>query len=344
MAQWCATQGWPVHPLAPGRKTPAANCSACRTTQHMPESCPCIPAGRSCHGFRAATTDQERIRRWWDMEPGFGAGVACGPAGLLVIDVDAHATPLPDRERLLPGIVIPEAVSLRGLRNGFHSLALLAALRGAPDPAKDTTTLRVRTPSGGLHIWYSVPVRQGWRCSAGSSRGRALAWQVDVRAHGGYIVAPGTVTAAGTYTALGTTRRPAPLPDWLAAELTRTGHLPAPEPSRSLSPVPWRGRGAVIAAGGGRSAASAVLAHVLAPVVECAATAEGAGFSDKLNRAAYTAGGLVAAGHLGTKAAEAALLSAAVHARPGQERRALQIIRSGIRAGERSPLTPGEPR
>ncbi|MFJ6776466.1 DNA primase, partial [Kitasatospora sp. NPDC091257] len=26
VARWCAAQGWPVHPLAPGRKTPPANC------------------------------------------------------------------------------------------------------------------------------------------------------------------------------------------------------------------------------------------------------------------------------------------------------------------------------
>ncbi|MFD8315693.1 DNA primase, partial [Streptomyces sp. NPDC059694] len=26
VARWCAEQGWPVHPLAAGRKTPAGNC------------------------------------------------------------------------------------------------------------------------------------------------------------------------------------------------------------------------------------------------------------------------------------------------------------------------------
>uniref|UniRef100_UPI0004CC7043 bifunctional DNA primase/polymerase n=1 Tax=Streptomyces sp. NRRL S-15 TaxID=1463886 RepID=UPI0004CC7043 len=57
--------------------------------------------------------------------------------------------------------------------------------------------------------------------------GRALAWQVDVRAHGGYIIAPGTSTEHGTYTPIGDVREPAGLPLWIAQELERTGHLPA---------------------------------------------------------------------------------------------------------------------
>jgi hypothetical protein len=69
--------------------------------------------------------------------------------------------------------------------------------------------------------------------------------------------------------------------------------------------------------------------------------AEGAGFSDKLNRAAFTAGGLVAAGRLTQEAAELALRDVADMARPGQERRSEQIIRSGMNAGTRHPLYPG---
>ncbi|MFJ6106029.1 bifunctional DNA primase/polymerase [Streptomyces sp. NPDC092359] len=342
IALWCSRRGWPVHPLAPRRKTPGANCRECQARTHTPQDCPCIPAGRWCHGFHAATTDAARIRAWWGQQPGSGVGVACGGAGLVVIDVDAHDAPRPQRDRLLPGIPILPAVSLDGLRHGFHSLALLAALRGRPDPAEDCSTLRVRTPSGGMHIWYAAEPGQAWQCSAGSSPSRALAWQVDVRAHGGYIIAPGTVTDAGRYTAVGGVRRPAPLPGWLALELARTGHLPAPPPQRSGSPVPRRARAAVIAAGGGRAVAGRTLATVLAAVSACASVSEGAAFSDRLNRAAYTAGGLVSAGHLTDADAESALLAAALHARPTQQRRALRIIRSAMSAGRRRPLMPGD--
>ncbi|MER6916665.1 bifunctional DNA primase/polymerase [Streptomyces sp. NPDC000594] len=345
-ALWCAAQGWPVHPLAPGRKTPAPNCADCRDRPHPAQECPCIPAGHWCHGFHAATTDPSVLTAWWRRQPRFGVGVSCGPAGLVVIDVDAHPAPLPTPDRLLPGIHIPDSVCLDGLRHGFHSLAVLAALRGRPDPAQDGTTLRVRTPSGGLHVWYTTRPGQEWRCSTGSGASRALAWQVDIRSHGGYIIAPGTRTVSGRYTALDGARRPAPLPGWLGAELERTGHRPVPPGPRggSPTPVPSRARAAVVAARGGRDSAARALATVLAAVTECAAVPQGAGFTEKLNRAAFTAGGLVGAGRMAADAAEAALMAAATHARPGQERRCLAIIRSGMGAGSRRPLDLGERR
>lgn len=340
IARWCAAQGWPVLPLAPGRKTPVANCPQCQGNGHTHVNCPCIAAGRWCHGFHAATTDRDRIDVWWSSNPHFGVGVACGPAGLVVLDVDAHAKSLPSRDKILPGIAIHEEVDLEGLRHGFHSLALLAALRGQPDPVADEEALKVRTPSGGLHIWYRADDRRRFRCSTGSSSGRALAWQVDVRADGGYIVAPGTTTNAGTYMPVGSMRMPRRLPEWLAVELTRTKHLDVPQQRSTprLQPLPQRARQAVIAAGGGRGRAAQILESALREVIACAAVSEGAGFSDKLNRAAYTAGGLAASGYATIADVERVLRDAADYARPDQEGRSAQIIRSGLNAGARRPL------
>ncbi|MER7960250.1 bifunctional DNA primase/polymerase [Streptomyces sp. NPDC096030] len=340
LARWCASHSWPVHPLAPGRKTPAANCRDCREKGHDRRTCPCRSEGRWCHGFHAATLDMNRIRDWWGPRPQMGVGVACGPANLVVIDIDAHASQLPPASRLLPGIDIADGIDVSAMTTGFHTIAVLAALRGQPSPAEDSTTLRVRTPSGGLHIWYRGTDSRRWQCSSGSSTTRALAWQVDVRAHGGYIIAPGTITESGVYTPVGAVRTPAPLPTWLAQELQRTHHLPAahvPAPR----PVPSRARQAVLAARGAASPAVAALTTVLAEVAECARATENTGFSEKLNRAAYTAGGLVASGHLSAQDAEAALMETARHARPGQERRAALIISSGMTAGGRRPLHPG---
>ncbi|MFI9586848.1 bifunctional DNA primase/polymerase [Streptomyces sp. NPDC052236] len=340
IARWCASRGWPVHPLAPGRKTPAANCEACRQPHHDRATCGCRAAGRWCHGFHAATLDTSRINQWWGTRPQFGVGIACGPAGLVILDVDAHATQPPAHDRLLPGIDIAPDIDVSAMTTGFHTLAVLAALRGHPDPTLDAGTLRVRTPSGGLHIWYRATDGRRWQCSTGSGSSRALAWQVDIRAEGGYIIAPGTRTTAGTYTPVGDARAPAPLPAWLGHELERTGHLPAahiPAPR----PVPPRARQAVLAAGGGQQYATRALASVLAEVTACAAIPEGAGFSEKLNRAAYTAGGLVAGGHLTEEDAERLLLENAELARPGRERHNAQIIRSGMTAGARRPLHSG---
>ncbi|MFJ2061179.1 bifunctional DNA primase/polymerase [Streptomyces sp. NPDC087908] len=339
LARWCASHGWPVHPLTPGHKTPAPNCADCREPGHDRQLCGCRAAGRWCHGFHAATLDMNRIQQWWGRWPRMGVGVACGPANLVVIDIDAHEAPAPGHQGLLPGIDIAEDINVSAMTTGFHTIAVLAALRDAMNPAEDVSTLRVRTPSGGVHVWYRVTDARTWQCSAGSSKTRALAWQVDVRANGGYIIAPGTVTQAGVYTPVGPCTTPAPLPSWLAQELQRTNHLPAPHVP-APRPVPGRAREAVLAARG-RNSGPTALATVLAEVADCVRTTEGAGFSEKLNRAAYTAGGLVAAGHLTRSDAEAALLATAHAARPGQERRAASIIKSGLTAGALHPLQPG---
>ncbi|MEV6404053.1 bifunctional DNA primase/polymerase [Streptomyces sp. NPDC003011] len=337
MARWCAGNGWPVHPLAPRQKTPAANCEPCRQDRHAPTACLCIPAGRWCHGFHAATTSGERIDAWWSTQPRFGVGVSCGPADLVVIDVDAHSADLPDRSRLLPGIPIGPKVTLTGLATGFDTLALLAALREQPSPADDEQTLRVRTPSGGLHVWYRNPHPEiRYRSSAGSSPKVALAWQVDVRSDHGYIIAPTTRTAAGTYTAVGEARQPALLPDWLAVELARTGHVPAaPASPQTAQAVPSARRPRRAP-----TAASRLLAPLLAEVEACAAIPEGAGFTEKLNRAAFTAGGLIQGGHLKEIDVRAQLLEAANRARPHLERRSLSIIDSALSAGAQRPFHP----
>ncbi|MEB3960683.1 bifunctional DNA primase/polymerase [Streptomyces kunmingensis] len=333
MARWCAREGWPVHPLAPLQKTPAANCAHCKGHQHAPAACPCRTQSRWCHGFHAATTDPGLVDTWWQAQPRFGVGVSCGPADLVVLDVDAHAVQVPARERLLPGIPIGPQVVLAGLATGFDTLALLAALRGLPSPADDETTLRVRTPSGGLHIWYRNPhPATRYRSSTGSGPRTALAWQVDIRSDNGYIVAPGTRTTAGRYVPVGAARHPAPLPDWLAAELERTGHVRATDPRSTVTPAPARrSRRPAVAAG-------RLLEPLLAEVAACAAVAQGASFTEKLNRAAYTAGGLIEGGHLTGPEARRLLEETARAARPHQDRRNLTIIESALSAGAQRPL------
>ncbi|MFD3513340.1 bifunctional DNA primase/polymerase [Streptomyces sp. NPDC058657] len=352
VALWCAANGWPVHPLAPGRKTPAANCTACREAGRCPQDCPCIPAGRWCHGFRAATTDRARIDSWWDAHPALGVGVACGPADLVVLDVDAHSAEVPDRARLLPGIPIHPRVDLTGLGSGFDTLALLAAYRKQPDPAQDTGTLRVRTPSGGLHIWYrNTRPETRYRSSTGSSPKVALAWQVDIRADNGYIVAPTNRTPQGSYVPVGEARLPAPLPDWLAAELARTGHTGAPAAGAPTAPTgiqkatdapsgPFGVPHPRLRIRRAPRAAERLLEPLLAEVAACAAVQEGASFTEKLNRAAYTAGGLVAGGHLADGAVRELLARAAQAARPHQPQRNTTIIDSALAAGATRPLHP----
>ena len=60
-----ADAGWHVFPCAPGSKRPALR----ENWQDV------------------ATTDRDRIRDWWARRP-YNIGIACGPSGLVVIDLD----------------------------------------------------------------------------------------------------------------------------------------------------------------------------------------------------------------------------------------------------------------
>ncbi|MFE6272216.1 bifunctional DNA primase/polymerase [Streptomyces goshikiensis] len=360
VARWCAAQGWPVFPLTPGGKVPMPGCRRCRHSSsahevHPAVGCPCLAMGRWCHGFYAATLDAALITRWW-ADRRRGVGVSTGPARLVVIDADRHtATPGADT-LLLPGAVLsPQEAS--SVRDGVDVLRLIARRSGQPDPAAGALTLTVATPSGGLHLWFRAPARTRWHSSnGGDHRGRRLGWQLDVRATGGLVVAPGTTTAAGTYRIVGPARSPALLPSWLAGQLTATGHLleePAPDPGETK--VPNRARAAAARAagrhhggggggGGSQRWAQQTAATVLEAVVDCGQLPEGAGWSAAVNRAAYTLGGLIAAGHITEPAACDALLEAAVTARPAKRAAALGIIRSGLTAGQRRALHPKDQR
>jgi hypothetical protein len=62
------------------------------------------------------------------------------------------------------------------------------------------------------------------------------------------------------------------------------------------------------------------------------------GFSEKLNRAAYTAGGLVGAGHLDQPAVRDRLVRVAHYARPWQQARNETIVDDALAVGSARPL------
>lgn len=173
-----ARRGWRIFPLKPGRKTPAI-----------------------LGWENAATTDHDRIRRWWNHpdHTGDGIGIACGPSGLLVIDCDQPK----------PGGTLSGTT---GIRDGADALAAVAEQAGERLPIE---TFTVHTGSGGLHLYY----RQPEPARLGNSQG-GLAWHVDTRGRGGYVVAAGNRLGGGVYTI--THDAPAaPLPAWIAERLTR---------------------------------------------------------------------------------------------------------------------------
>ena len=290
LALHLAALGWHLFPLSPTTRRPLANCPACRDP-HPIDSCPCLPAGRTCHGVRAATADSDRLTRWWHQHPHAVPGIAAGPSRLVLIDLDTHTDQLPDdpATELLPGIdltaegIPPE--QLTATRDGRDVLLLLAHLRGGPRPwptGPDHQPVTATTPSGGRHLWYRAPPDVDLRQAIGE-----LGWQIDIKAGWSYGVAPGALARRGPYTlTAGDPANPGRMPDWLAREVTRTARR-QPLPKGLPKPLPTQ------VTAGGRTGPSAYLNTVLER-----GASELAGLRDGRQRAlsalAYKAGGLLA--------------------------------------------------
>ncbi|MEU5794882.1 bifunctional DNA primase/polymerase [Streptomyces sp. NPDC047813] len=185
-----AERGWHVFPLRPGTKRPAL---------HGEASCPGTGPCASSHlkWEQRATTDPDRIRAAWSRAP-FNIGIATGPSGLLVVDLDT-----------------PEHKGSSDAPDGATTFQALCERAGHAIPA----TYRTRTPSGGTHLYFTAP--HGLRL--GNTAG-TVADSVDTRAWGGYVVAAGSTTRTGRYEALRASAA-VPLPSWLQALLQ-----PAPAP------------------------------------------------------------------------------------------------------------------
>lgn len=178
-----ARRGWPVFPVAPCGKRPAIT------------------------GWpQRATRDPDQLAAWWEHAP-YNIGIARGPAGLLVIDLDQPHT----------GQAPPARWHAGDVRDGRAILAALAREAGHPDPS-DTYT--VATPRG-EHRYFTVPAADlpAARCTTGT-----LGWLIDTRAAGGYVLAAGSVrhvegqrryyhrtSPAGVH--------PAPVPRWILEAL-----------------------------------------------------------------------------------------------------------------------------
>ncbi|WP_198357987.1 bifunctional DNA primase/polymerase [Streptomyces fildesensis] len=189
-----AHRGWPVIPLRPGGKSPALHGEA-----RCPRTGDCAGPDGHRKFEQRATTDPDRIQRCWSAGP-FNVGIATGPAGLVVVDLD---TLKPQGEK--------------GTPDGAESFLALCERAGQPVP----TTRRIRTASSGQHLYFTAP--DGMRL--GSTAG-TLAPKIDTRAWGGQVVAPGSITPAGPYTVL-CDAPVAKLPEWLQTALTTPRVLPA---------------------------------------------------------------------------------------------------------------------
>ncbi|WP_412540222.1 bifunctional DNA primase/polymerase [Longispora sp. K20-0274] len=277
-----AALGWHVFPLVPNDKRPAVREWEAR-----------------------ATTDPDRITRCWSTGA-FNIGIACGPSGLLVVDLD------------MPKPADPGPVEVHGAvcRDGADVFTAVSEHAGHPDPIE---TCIVDTARGGQHHYFTHPTDGPQLRNTAGRRGNGLGWLVDTRGHGGYVVGPGSVVNGNTYRVRWNTD-PAPLPTWLAA-LLAPRPLPAPGPVTVT--VPDGRRGAYL-----RAAVERTVAHVR--------TAPPGERNNTLFMAAKTLGELVAGGELTEPEVTYALsqVAAEVGQKNAETRR---TIRSGLLAGARNP-------
>ncbi|MFE5603878.1 bifunctional DNA primase/polymerase [Streptomyces coelicoflavus] len=248
-----AEQGRHVFPLRPGSKPPAL---------HGEKSCTRTGECESGHvkWEQRATTDTDRIRAAWSRAP-FNVGIATGPSGLVVVDLD-----------------VPKDKSSSDAPDGAATFTALCERAGHAVP----DTYRVRTASGGEHLYFTSPPSLKLGNTAGT-----VADSVDTRAWGGYVVAAGSTTPAGSYEAL-CGPEAAVLPAWLQAILQ-------PAPARPVGPL----RLPVV---DGSRAALAALESECAVV---AAAPEGLR-NATLNRCAFKVGRFVAWGELPRQTVEEA--------------------------------------
>jgi hypothetical protein len=136
-----AARGWATFPCRPG-------------------DAPCPAAGRceckaplTSHGFHDATTDPGVIRQWWRRWSAANVAIATGAPGPDILDVD----------------VKPDGSGFAAF-NRLKRAGLLAGARAI-----------VRTPSTGLHVYFTGTSQPG---------GRLPQHFIDLKASGGYVLAP----------------------------------------------------------------------------------------------------------------------------------------------------------
>jgi hypothetical protein len=275
-----AGRGFHVFPLKPNTKVPALK--------------------KDWEG--RANADPARIERCWRTGP-FNIGVACGPSGLYVLDLD---TPKPDTEPPKPPF------DQDGVNDGADAFALLAMLNAERFPF-DTYT--VTSWRGGTHLYFTRPGDAPLRNSASK-----LGWLIDTRGIGGYVVGPGSIVGGKPYRA---TRLddPAPLPRWIRRLLQ-----PPERPAPSGPPPKFRCPGKY---------ADVVLRGELDKVL----SAKTGTRNDTLNRVAFTLGTHIARGTLPADLVERALTDAARRTGLGETETA-STIASGLAAGRQKAGAP----
>lgn len=291
-----ASMGWPVFPCHPTHKRPLIK-----------------------EGFKAATTDPEKIRKWWLNWPEAMIGAPTGPKsiggiGAMIIDLDLGDPKLIEGTDYLKRFI-------RLIEDVPHSAI-------------------ARTGSGGIHLYFEMsdelaPVRMIRAVSAleikpkpgalAKDGGRAKGAGVDVLAGEGYtILPPSKRTDGATYEWLQPLKDLAPPSERILSILRGELREKPKAPERTAAPPV--------------TADDRIRKYALSAfdkeIRELGAAPEGTR-NEHLNRASFALGQLVAAGALDLNMVRAALFNVAA-AWPNRKK-SQGTIESGLRGGMAQP-------
>jgi hypothetical protein len=136
---------FPLHTVVDGRcscsKDPAI---VCASDPPSPGKHPRVKGG-----FKAATTDQAQIRRWWTKNPDSNIGIATG-SGLAVIDIDGEEGAQEFKALVLAHGPLP-ATLVAQTGNGFHAFYSTHGLEGRGE-IRSTAMGRVHTRGEGGYV------------------------------------------------------------------------------------------------------------------------------------------------------------------------------------------------
>jgi hypothetical protein len=153
----------------------------------------------TAHGYRDATTDPGQITAWFTRNPLQNVAIATGAPGPDVLDVDDHGP----------------------AGNGYAAFARLSRAG-----LLDSAAAYVRTPSGGLHAYFTGSAQRN---------GHLPARHLDFRSRGGYVLAPPSLVNGKHYQLIRTVEADGGL-DWTAVtalleprrQITQPQQQPAP--------------------------------------------------------------------------------------------------------------------